>query len=253
VLITGAASGMGASHAHEFVNEGARVLIADVNDTEGARLAGELGNRAAFLHLDVRDPVAWAAAVRGAEQVFGPISVLVNNAEIAPSAVSIVDSDPADWQRVIDINLTGTYLGIRAVVPSMRRAGGGSIINVSSVAGLGACGMPAAYVASKWAIRGLTKRAARELGPEGIRVNSVHPGLVLTPLTSGMSAGEAMAGFAIPRAAISQEISRLVLFVASDDASLSTGSELIADGGLLLGSSHPSAGGVESEAGERRP
>src|SRR3989441_429961 len=184
------------------------------------------------------------ATVAAAEDAFGPVSVLVNNAGIVRFG-PIAETEPAAWRQVIDINLTGTYLGIRAIPPSMRKAGGGAIVNISSGAGFTATFGLAAYVASKWGVRGLTKTAALELGRDNIRVNSVHPGAIRTPNladhapdAAAMAATMAGAGVglsAIPRIAEPEEITRMVLFVASDEASFSTGSEFIADGGLLLG------------------
>ena len=180
----------------------------------------------------------WAATVTAAENAFGPVSVLVNNAGIVHFA-RIADTEPADWSRVIDINLTGTYLGIRALASSMRKAGGGAIVNISSGAGMsGAFGL-GAYVASKWGVRGLTKTAALELARDKIRVNSIHPGATRTTMAAQPDVEAVMAasvrGLAIPRIAEPDELTRLVLFVASDEASFSTGSEFIADGGALLG------------------
>src|SRR5437773_314258 len=220
---------MGASHARGFIAEGANVVIADLLEQEGRTLAGELGDHAIFSRLDVTSDRDWAATVAAAEDAFGPIA----------------ETEPATWRQVIDINLTGSYLGIRAVLPSMRKAGGGAIVNISSGAGFTATFGLAAYVASKWGVRGLTKAAALELGRDNIRVNSVHPGAIRTPIladhapdAAAMAATMAGAGVglsAITRIAEPDEITRLVLFVASDEASFSTGSEFIADGGLLLG------------------
>src|SRR5882762_6882212 len=244
VIVTGGARGMGASHARGFVAEGANVVIADVLEEEGRALADELGDHAIFSHLDVTNDVDWAATVAAAEDAFGPVSVLVNNAGIVRFG-QIEETEPAVWRKVLEINLTGGYLGIRAVVSSMRKAGGGAIVNVSSGAGFTATSGLAAYVASKWGVRGLTKTAALELGHDNIRVNSVHPGAVRTPIltaqapdagpTAATMAGAGVETSAIPRIADPEEITRLVLFVASDEASFSTGSEFIADGGLLLG------------------
>ena len=238
VIVTGAARGMGASHARGFVAEGANVVIADVVEQEGQSLADQLGDRAIFSRLDVTSEADWAATVTAAETAFGPVSVLVNNAGIVHFA-PIADTTPADWSRVIDINLTGTYLGIRALASSMRKAGGGAIVNISSGAGMsGAFGL-GAYVASKWGVRGLTKTAALELARDKIRVNSIHPGATRTTMAAqpDVEAGRvaSVRGLAIPRIAESEELTRLVLFVASDAASFSTGSEFIADGGSLLG------------------
>jgi 3alpha(or 20beta)-hydroxysteroid dehydrogenase len=244
VIVTGAARGMGASHARGFVAEGANVVIADILEQEGRTLASELGDHAMFARLDVTSDKDWAATVAAAEDAFGPVSVLVNNAGIVRFGV-IAETEPAVWHQVIDVNLTAAYLGIRAVVTSMRKAGGGSIVNISSGAGFTGTFGVGAYVASKWGVRGLTKTAALELGHDNIRVNSIHPGAIRTPIladsapdSAAMAATMASEGVglsAIPRIAEPEEITRLVLFVASDDASFSTGSEFIADGGLLLG------------------
>jgi len=237
VIITGGARGMGASHARGFIAEGANVVIADILEQEGRTLADELGDHAIFSRLDVTNDKDWAATVAAAEDAFGPVSVLINNAGIARFGV-IEETEPAAWRQVIDINLTGTYLGIRAVVPSMRKAGGGAIVNIASIEAMKSEFGIGAYVASKWGVRGMTKTAALELGRDNIRVNSIHPGAVRTPMTAGHTAALAAAAtkdLAIPRMGEPEEITRLVLFVASDEASFSTGSEFIADGGYLLG------------------
>jgi len=238
VIVTGGARGMGASHARGFIAEGANVVIADVVEREGQSLADQLGDRAIFSRLDVTSEADWAATVTAAETAFGPVSVLVNNAGIVHFA-PIADTTLADWTRVIDINLTGTYLGIRALASSIRKAGGGAIVNISSGAGMsGALGL-GAYVASKWGVRGLTKTAALELARDKIRVNSIHPGATRTTMAAQPDVEAVMAAsvknLAIPRIAEPEELTRLVLFVASDEASFSTGSEFIADGGALLG------------------
>ena len=238
VIVTGAARGMGASHARGFVAEGANVVIADLLEQQGRTLADELGEHAIFSRLDVTSDRDWTATVAAAEKAFGPVSVLVNNAGIVRFGV-IAETEPATWRQVIDINLTGAYLGIRAVASSMRKAGGGAIVNISSGAGMIGTAGVAAYVASKWGVRGLTKTAALELARDNIRVNSIHPGNVSTPMVGGSDAAAVGAGavrdLAIPRIAEPEEITRLVLFVASDEAGFSTGSEFIADGGQLLG------------------
>src|SRR5438445_7325693 len=238
VIVTGGSRGMGASHARGFVAEGANVVIADVLEQEGRTLADELGDHAIFSRLDVTSDRDWAATVAAAEHVFGPVSVLVNNAGIVRFG-PIAETEPAVWRQVIDINLTGSYLGIRAVVSSMRKAGGGAIVNISSAAGMTGTFGVGAYVASKWGVRGLTKTAALELARDNIRVNSIHPGNVRTPMVAGPDAAAAIAaearGLAIPRVAEPDEVTRMVLFVASDQASFSTGWEFIVDGGVLLG------------------
>src|SRR5688572_21649731 len=221
VIVTGGARGMGASHARGFIAEGANVVIADVVDKEGQSLVDELGSRAIFSRLDVTSEADWAATVTAAENAFGPVSVLVNNAGIVHFA-RIADTEPADWSRVIEINLTGTYLGIRALASSMRKAGGGAIVNISSGAAMsGAFGL-GAYVASKWGVRGLTKTAALELARDKIRVNSIHPGATRTTMAARPDVEAVMAAsvknLAIPRIAEPEELTRLVLFVASDEA-----------------------------------
>ena len=163
VIVTGSARGMGAIHARGFVAEGGNVVIADVLEQEGRALADELGDHAIFSRLDVTSDRDWAATVAAAEDAFGPISVLINNAGIVRFG-QIEDTEPNVWRQVIEVNLTGAYLGIRAVVSSMRKAGGGAIVNISSGAGFTATFGLAAYVASKWGVRGLTKTAALELG-----------------------------------------------------------------------------------------
>src|SRR5712664_3805665 len=216
VITTGGARGMGASHARGFVAEGANVVIADVLEQEGRTLADELGDHAIFSHLDVTSDRDWAATVASAEDTFGPVSVLVNNAGIVRFGV-LAETEPAVWHQVMDVNVTGPYLGIRAVTSSMRKAGGGAIVNISSGAGFTATFGLAAYVSSKWAVRGLTKTAALELGSDNIRVNSVHPGAIRTPILAGDAPdAAAMAGAgvglsAIPRIAEPDEITRMVL------------------------------------------
>jgi 3alpha(or 20beta)-hydroxysteroid dehydrogenase len=241
VIVTGAARGLGASHARGFVAEGANVVIGDVLEQESAALSAELGDHAIFALLDVTSEADWAATVAAAEDAFGPISVLVNNAGLARFG-PITEIEPAAWRHVIDVNLTGMYLGIRAVVPSLRKAGGGAIVNISSAAGLMATPVNAAYIASKWGVRGLTKAAALDLGRDNIRVNSIHPGVIRTPATEAHGHGgiavmdmAPVDTYAIPRLGEPDEVTRLVLFVASDEAGFSTGSEFVADGGVVLG------------------
>ena len=225
VIVTGGARGMGASHTRGFVAEGANVVIADVLEQEGRTLATEFDDHATFSRLDVTSDRDWAATVAAAEDAFGPVSVLVNNAAIVRFG-PIAETEPAAWRQVIDVNLTGTYLGIRAIVPSMRKAGGGTIVNISSAAAMiGQFGL-GSYVASKWGVCGLTKTAALEFARDKIRVNSIHPGGVRTPMTAGPDtaalAAAAVRNLAIPRMAEPDEITRLMLFVASDEAGFST-------------------------------
>ncbi|WP_181699382.1 SDR family oxidoreductase [Nocardia sp. GTS18] len=232
-VISGGARGMGAAHARRFVDEGASVVIGDVLDDEGAALATELGVR--YQHLDVREPEQWQAVVRTAVEEFGGLHVLVNNAGIVNGNL-LVDFALEEWQRIIDINLTGTFLGMQAAVPAM--TGGGSIVNISSVEGMrGSPGLHG-YTATKFAVRGLTKSAALELAPQGIRVNSVHPGLISTPMTEGIPAD--FLQIPLARAAQPDEVSALVAYLASDESSYSTGAEFVVDGGLTVGVPHKS-------------
>jgi len=180
-FVTGGARGQGAAEARAFVRDGARVVIADIRDEEGEALAAELGEAAHYVHLDVADEDQWRAAVGAAEAAFGPVTALVNNAGVIRSS-PVTEETLDGFRRILDVNLVGAFLGVRAVAPAMTRAGGGSIVNVSSIAGLTAARGTAAYTASKWGLRGLTKTAAIELGGSGIRVNSVHPGVIDTEL-----------------------------------------------------------------------
>ncbi|WP_020421061.1 glucose 1-dehydrogenase [Amycolatopsis sp. ATCC 39116] len=233
-LITGAARGQGAAAARRFTAEGAKVMVADVADDDGKALADEIG--AVYQHLDVSREDDWAAAVQRAEDEFGGLTVLVNNAGILHFS-ELAHTSLADYERVIGINQIGAFLGMRSVVEPMTRAGGGSIINVSSVEGL--AGMPflVAYTASKFAIRGMTKVAALELGRKGIRVNSVHPGMIDTQMVADAAGGAeidmAWVGkkVALGRVGKPEEIAQLAVFLASDESSYCTGGEFVADGG----------------------
>jgi 3alpha(or 20beta)-hydroxysteroid dehydrogenase len=186
VLITGAARGMGAAHATALVAEGARVVIADVLDDPGRDVAENLGESAFFAHLDVADPADWDRAIAETVERFGRIDALVNNAGIVRLG-PLRGSSLSDWQQVLDVNLTGAYLGMRAVIEPMIDAGGGSIVNISSVEGLAGSANLHSYVAAKFGLRGITKSAAVELARYNIRVNSIHPGLVHTPLSEGVT------------------------------------------------------------------
>jgi 3alpha(or 20beta)-hydroxysteroid dehydrogenase len=241
-LITGGARGMGKSHARHFAAEGASVVIGDVLDDRGAAVAAGIGaERCRFVHQDVTSEADWAAAVAAATEAFGKLDVLVNNAGVLRFG-TIADMPLAEFRQVMEVNAVGCWLGMKAVIAPMTAAGGGSIINISSIEGFtGASGL-SAYSASKFAIRGMTKVAASELSGLGIRVNSVHPGGVMTRMvieaatTSGRTDADGfLKSIPMSRFAEPVEISRLVAFLASDDSSYSTGSEFIADGGVLSG------------------
>ncbi|MPZ80697.1 MAG: glucose 1-dehydrogenase [Actinophytocola sp.] len=244
-LITGAARGQGAAAARRFVAEGARVVLCDVDDEAGKALADELG--AHYQHLDVSEEDQWATAVAAAAEVHGPVTVLVNNAGVLHFAL-LHETTLADYERVIRVNQVGTFLGMRTVVPGMIEAGTGSIVNVSSVEGLAAAPLLTAYTASKFAIRGMTKVAALELATKGVRVNSVHPGVVETGLLPTALGGQPVdlsyVAKRVPMRRVGQppEIAELVLFLASDDSSYCTGAEFVADGGVTAGHSLSSFG-----------
>ena len=233
-IVTGAARGMGESHVRGLVAAGARVVATDVLDDLGAALADELGDSVMYRHLDVTDEAAWSEVVADAEATWGPVGVLVNNAGIVMFG-SIVDLTVEQFQRTLDINLTGVFLGMHCVAPSMKRAGGGSIVNISSTAGLQGYANLGAYVASKWGVRGLTKTAALELGAFGIRVNSIHPGPIRTPMLGGLR-DDLGAGQPIPRVGEPSEVTAMMLFMVRE-ATYSTGHEFIIDGGVTVGSS----------------
>jgi len=226
---------MGASHARLLVEEGARVVIGDILDDEGKALAAEIGDAARYVHLDVTQPDEWDAAVATATGEFGKLNVLVNNAGIVALG-QLRNFDLGKWQKVIDVNLTGTFLGMRVAVDPMTEAGGGSIINVSSIEGLRGAPAVHPYVASKWAVRGLAKSAALELAPFNIRVNSIHPGFIRTPMTAKLP--EDMVTIPLGRPGESREVSTFVLFLASDESSYTTGSEFVMDGGLVTDVPH---------------
>ncbi|SKC82648.1 glucose 1-dehydrogenase [Krasilnikoviella flava] len=231
-LVTGGARGLGEAYVRALHTAGAAVVVADLLDDEGAALAADLGARARYVHLDVTDEAGWETAVAASVEAFGGLDVLVNNAGIANSA-PIEHYTTAKWDAVIAVNLTGTFLGCRTVVPVMRAAGGGSIVNVSSVEGLRGGERLHGYVASKFGVRGLTKSLAVELGRSGIRVNSVHPGLVRTEMTTRIDV-EAVP-IPIGRAAVPGDVAGAVLFLASDASAYLTGTELVVDGGLTAG------------------
>ena len=234
-LITGAARGQGEAEARRFVAEGAKVLLTDVLDEQGEEVAASLGEAAAYRHLDVTSEDEWIAAVADAEERFGPVSVLVNNAGILDFA-PVHKQDIARFRLVLEVNLVGTMIGMKTVAPSMKRAGGGSIINISSNAGILGIPTASAYVASKWAVRGLSKTAALDLGRIGVRVNSVHPGGIDTPMVAFGTEESAWAK-ALPmgRMGKPEEVANVVTFLASDEASYVTGAEWSVDGGATAG------------------
>jgi 3alpha(or 20beta)-hydroxysteroid dehydrogenase len=212
------------------------VIATDVLDAEGDALVAELGDAVVYRHLDVTQDDGWRRLVAEVEETYGPIGVLVNNAGIVTFG-PIDGLSTADWQRTIDINLTGVWLGMHHVVPSMKRAGGGCIVNISSTAGLQGYANLGAYVASKWGVRGLTKTAALELGAFGIRVNSIHPGPIRTPMIAGLPDDIAMAQ-PIPRVGEPSEVTALLLFILQE-ATYSTGHEFVVDGGAIIGQVTP--------------
>lgn len=231
VIVTGGARGIGAACARLLVAEGASVVVADVLAEDGRKLADELGERAAYSQLDVTSEAGWQATVRDAEAAYGPVTGLVNNAGVVHVA-PIEELDEADFRRVVDVNQVGVFLGMKSVIASMKRAGTGSIVNISSIGGIIAFSNILGYTASKWAVRGMTKTAAQELGPFGIRVNSVHPGVIVTEMTQDSDRSQGMSDKQpLARQGTAAEIAQLVRFLLSDESAFSTGSEFVADGG----------------------
>jgi 3alpha(or 20beta)-hydroxysteroid dehydrogenase len=235
-LITGSARGQGEAEARLFVAEGARVVLGDVLDELGEKVAASLFEAARYVRLDVAQEEAWQRAVALAEAEFGRLDVLVNNAgivgDLGPTELCTLES----YRHTIDVNQIGPFLGMKTAIPALRRAGGGSIVNVCSVAGL--YGIPGlvAYVASKWALRGMTKAVALEVGKDNIRVNALHPGSVETPMMApGLDRTTLTRGQAIERVAQPEEMARAALFLASDESSFITGADLAADAGLSAG------------------
>lgn len=237
-LITGAARGQGAAEARLFVAEGAHVMLGDVLDDDGELVANELGDRAAYLHHDVTSERDWETIVTATRSRFGRVDVLVNNAGVF-RVLAMTDTPLEEYMRIVTINQVGTFLGMKAVAETMIAQRAGSIVNISSIAGLGGGTGTIAYSASKFAVRGMTKVAAVELAPFGVRVNSVHPGLIDTPMLQdafGLRSDalvEAVRG-RVPngRMADADDVARLVLYLASDDSTYSTGSEFVVDGGM---------------------
>jgi 3alpha(or 20beta)-hydroxysteroid dehydrogenase len=234
-LITGAARGQGAAEAERFVAEGAKVVLTDVLD-EGEKVAGELGDAAVFVHHDVTDAAEWQRAIATATDRFGRLDVLVNNAGVYVGGAPIASLAEATFRRVLDVNLVGPFLGIQAAVPAM--SNGGSIINIASIAGLSGFPTAAAYSSSKFGLRGLTRVAALELGPLGIRVNAILPGVIRTPMVDEMlAAREESIAAALPVGHIGEpsDIADVALWLASDESRFVTGTDVVADGGSTAG------------------
>lgn len=236
-LISGAARGQGEAEARLFAAEGAKVVLADILDEEGTTVAKDIGDAAAYLHLDVTSEADWQAVVDKAIDRFGGIDVLVNNAgifAINPLATTSLD----EYRRIIEINQVGVFLGMKAVASHMAGRASGSIINISSVAGLQGSMGTISYTASKFAVRGMTKVVAKELAPFGVRVNSVHPGLIDTAMLRQISdvvpGGDDQLRQSVPLGTLAEvrDVANLVLFLASDDSSYCTGSEFVVDGGM---------------------
>ncbi len=234
-IVTGGAQGQGEAIARHFVTHGAKVVIADIADDLGQALAAELGEAALFRHHDVSVEASWTALVEETNEAFGPVNVLANNAGLLRFA-EIEKMTVEEYMLLVSVNQLGTFLGMKAVARTMRKNGGGSIINASSVEGLAGMASLTAYTATKFAIRGMTKAAAMELGPKGIRVNSVHPGMIDTPMTRPHGGDAAMEYGAsrvpLRRVGYPDDIAPLYVFLASDESGYINGAEIAIDGGV---------------------
>ena len=238
-LISGAGRGQGAEHARRFVAEGARVVLGDILDAEGRALAATLGAEAHYLHLDVTSETDWATAVATTVDLYGRLDTLVNNAGILRVG-GLTDTSVEDYLQVVGVNQLGCFLGMRSVVGALKAAGGGSIINTSSIHGLQGVPGIISYVATKFAIRGMTKAAALELGHAGIRVNSIHPGAIDTAMIRGgdlldVDQNGLFDQLPIPRVGTTADVAHLMVFLASDESSYCTGGEFVVDGGSICG------------------
>ncbi|OBC00042.1 3-alpha-hydroxysteroid dehydrogenase [Mycobacterium sp. 852013-50091_SCH5140682] len=236
-IITGAAQGQGAAEARLFADLGARVVLTDVLDDKGTQVAASIGAAARFLHHDVSDESGWAAAVDTAVSEFGRLDVLVNNAAIC-KVVPLTEQTADGFDQMLRVNLIGAFLGIKAVVEPMKAAGGGSIVNISSQAGMQGLAGYTAYGASKWGLRGMSKVAAIELGPLGIRVNTVYPGMIDTPMIAHLGVERGPGGHPgapLTRVGTPEEVAEVVAFLASDASSYITGADLTVDGGASAG------------------
>ena len=243
-IVTGGARGLGRAIAEAYVAEGARVCIADVRIELAQRVAEALGDSVIALELDVTDEQSWNLALGACEEAFGSVSVLVNNAGLAEGA-AIDDTTLESYRRVTEVHQTGVFLGMKSVIPAMKRAGHGSIINMSSIDGLVGSPRIISYIASKWAVRGMTKAVAMEMGPYSIRVNSIHPGHVVTELglrdgvdpsiITAMVEEHTARHAPMQRTGTPQEIAAMAVFLASNESSYCTGAEFVVDGGFTAG------------------
>jgi len=234
-IVTGAARGMGEADARRLAEEGARVVVTDVLDDEGRAVAESIGDVALYRRLDVSDPAQWESVVADTVAEFGGVDVLVNNAGIANGA-ELASFRHDKWRQIIDVNLSGCFYGCQAVSTHMISRGGGSIVNVSSIEGMRGTPWAHGYVAAKWGMRGLTKSVALELAPHGIRCNSLHPGLVRTPITEGIP--DDMIPIPLGRLGTVEDVANFVLFLASDESAYATATEFVVDGGTINGIPH---------------